>query len=55
LDKETIIMSYDLANDHELVKANVHGHQVRAIAASQVFYNHVPIEAGVTGRHLEMS
>jgi len=42
--KKTIIMSYDLANDQDLVKANVHSHQVRAIAASQAFYHDVPLE-----------
>jgi len=42
--KKTIILAYSLAKNHDLVKANVHSHQVRAIAASQAFYHDVPLE-----------
>ena len=41
--KKTIIMCYDLANDEDLVLAKVKAHQVRALAASQAFYNNAPI------------
>jgi len=42
--KKTIIFTYSLAKNHDLVKANVHSHQVRAIAASQAFYHDIPLE-----------
>jgi len=43
--KKTIVMCYDLANSEDLVLAKVKAHQVRALAASQAFYNNTPIEA----------
>ena len=38
-------MCYDLANDEDLVLTKVNAHQVRALAASQAFYNNAPISS----------
>jgi len=38
-------MCYDLANSEDLALAKVKAHQVRALAASQAFYNNAPIES----------
>ena len=40
---KTIVMCYDLANSEDLVL--VKAHQVRALAASQAFYNNAPIDS----------
>ena len=37
-------MCYDLANDKDLVLSKVKAHQVRALAASEAFYNNAPID-----------
>ena len=39
------IMCYDLANSEDLNLAKVKAHYVRALAASQAFYNNTPMES----------
>ena len=43
--KKTNVMCYDLANSEDLNLAKVKAHSVRALAASQAFYNNTPIES----------
>ena len=54
--KKTIVMCYELANSEDLNLTKVKAHSVRALAASQAFYNNKPIEsvlqAGTWACHL---